>query len=106
MPHQPKPFGSADMSSSSPKHRGGSLPKSRKTKSIKRRPRIQSHACNTKRGSDLGGGPGRGAHLLVQPEAVRLVRAVHDVLQVLPHELEQLLKHLLNLLLFVLAHLF
>lgn len=33
----------------------------------------------------------------MQPEAVRLVRPVHDVLQVLPHELEQLLEHLLNL---------
>ena len=39
----------------------------------------------------------RAAYLLVQPEAMRLVRSVHDVLQVFPHELEELLEHLLNL---------
>jgi hypothetical protein len=39
----------------------------------------------------------RAAHLLVQPEAVRLIGPVHDVLQVLSHELEELLEHLLNL---------
>jgi hypothetical protein len=44
------------------------------------------------RGSDA-----RATYLLVQPEAVRLVRSVYDVLQVLPHELEELLEHLLNL---------
>ena len=40
---------------------------------------------------------GIAAHLLVQPEAVRLIGPVHDVLQVLSHELEELLEHLLNL---------
>ena len=46
------------------------------------------------------------AHLLVQSEAVRLVWSVHDVLKVLPDELEELLKHLLNLGLFERTHFF
>ena len=41
-------------------------------------------------------GPGR-ADLFVQAKAVRLVRPVHDVLEVLPDELEELLEHLLDL---------
>lgn len=61
--------------------------------------RAESDAC-TKRPQRVR------THLLVQPEAVRLVCSVNDVLQVLPHELEELLEHLLNLGLFERTHLF
>ena len=55
-------------------------------------PREKKGGGTTSRRTD-----GNASHLLVQPEAVRLIGPVHDVLQVLSHELEELLEHLLNL---------
>ena len=127
VPHRPKPFGSADISSSllsetrglgsgvsagmAKKARAGEKPRRRARKKNVRSPVSASAiGCGfsstpprseasreTRVSSGSRGSDARATYLLVQPEAVRLVRSVYDVLQVLPHELEELLEHLLNL---------
>ena len=131
VPHRPKPFGSADISSSLLSETRGfrsgwaAVAKARKARTggnERRRAREKNVRAPEPPESRLPSGCGfsstpprseasretrnsrgsrgldaRAAYLLVQPEAMRLVRSVHDVLQVFPHELEELLEHLLNL---------
>ena len=130
VPHRPKPFGSADISSSLLSETRGiesgwaAVAKARKARTggNERRAREKNVRAPEPPESRLPSGCGfsstpprseasretrnsrgsrgldaRAAYLLVQPEAMRLVRSVHDVLQVFPHELEELLEHLLNL---------